>query len=401
MDEFLVYRKTGAGAAQLAMPHGALAPAARRVLILLDGRRTIAELADLFGMESVQRLVAELEAKGFARQVDLQRSAQDADVLTGIHPHQGAGEQAPVAPARPSRRGPWLLLAGALALAAAWQLAGRPNPSSYTQASRVSPAEASAQPAASAAGGDQASPAAEPAPPVTAIDAPPVRTGGAVITLAPPRTARLPTPVIPTAPRSPAPALSEPPVARAADAPATSVPAAGARIENPARSVAAAPSNPAPAAPAAAAPVASLAAPVAAQVAAPAPLPVVAVEATRDDTAAGTTAAGRAPASPLDSPAALALAARPSDATSAPVKLRPLKHEPPEFPIRALRNGIEEGHVQARLWISAEGAVEQVDIVSATPPRVFDAEVRRALSLWTFEAPGRPRQETILLTFKP
>ena len=86
---------------------------------------------------------------------------------------------------------------------------------------------------------------------------------------------------------------------------------------------------------------------------------------------------------------------------SDPVTLRPLRHDPPQFPERALRDGIVESQVRARLWVTPEGKVDQVDIIAATPPRVFDDEVRRALSLWTFEPTGRPSEEVVDLTLKP
>jgi len=71
MDKSLVYRKTGRGTTELVATHGgALSPAARRVLILLDGQRTLAEVADLFGADLVEHIVSELEANGFARMVD-------------------------------------------------------------------------------------------------------------------------------------------------------------------------------------------------------------------------------------------------------------------------------------------------------------------------------------------
>ncbi len=71
MDKSLVYRKTGRGTTELAATHGgALSPAARRVLILLDGQRTLAEMAELFGADLVEHIVSELEVNGFARMVD-------------------------------------------------------------------------------------------------------------------------------------------------------------------------------------------------------------------------------------------------------------------------------------------------------------------------------------------
>jgi hypothetical protein len=71
IDESVVYRKSGRGAAELAATHGGpLSPRERQLLILLDGRRTIAELSQLFGAEAVRSLTAELEAKGFAERSD-------------------------------------------------------------------------------------------------------------------------------------------------------------------------------------------------------------------------------------------------------------------------------------------------------------------------------------------
>ncbi len=69
--------------------------------------------------------------------------------------------------------------------------------------------------------------------------------------------------------------------------------------------------------------------------------------------------------------------------------------------MRALRAKILQGQVLARIWVNAEGSVEQVDIVKADPPRIFDDEVKRALSGWTFDPPGRPVDTTIELMFKP
>ncbi|HEX4597080.1 MAG TPA: TonB family protein, partial [Burkholderiaceae bacterium] len=86
---------------------------------------------------------------------------------------------------------------------------------------------------------------------------------------------------------------------------------------------------------------------------------------------------------------------------SAPVQLHQRKHDPPEFPIRAVRSKVFEGHVVARIWITPEGNVDQVDIVKATPPRLFDEEVKRALGAWTFDPPGRPVDTTVQLDFKP
>src|SRR5258708_10632476 len=71
MDDSFVYRKSGLGAAQLAATHnGALSRSERLVLIMLDGRRTIAELSEVLGADTIRRVVPQLLSKGFAKRVD-------------------------------------------------------------------------------------------------------------------------------------------------------------------------------------------------------------------------------------------------------------------------------------------------------------------------------------------
>jgi len=104
---------------------------------------------------------------------------------------------------------------------------------------------------------------------------------------------------------------------------------------------------------------------------------------------------------PADStPAPITTAAvQPVPAPAAPVELHARKHDAPQYPPRAVRAGVTEGHVEARLWVTAEGTVDKVDILHANPPRVFDDEVRRALSQWTFDPPGRALQKRVDLDF--
>jgi protein TonB len=89
-----------------------------------------------------------------------------------------------------------------------------------------------------------------------------------------------------------------------------------------------------------------------------------------------------------------------AQASADAIKLRPLRHDPPQLPPQVLLNGIAEGHVRARLWVTPEGKVDQVDVIEATPPRVLDDEVRRALSLWTYDPPGQPAEDVVELTVK-
>jgi protein TonB len=56
----------------------------------------------------------------------------------------------------------------------------------------------------------------------------------------------------------------------------------------------------------------------------------------------------------------------------------------PVFPRQAIRDGIQGGNVVAHLVIRPDGSVSEVRIIKATPPRVFDKEVIRALSQWRF-----------------
>ncbi len=116
--------------------------------------------------------------------------------------------------------------------------------------------------------------------------------------------------------------------------------------------------------------------------------------------------AAPAPIAAADPPAqapeqvAMASPAPAAQPVSDPVTLRPLRHDPPRFPERAMRDGIVESKVRVRLWVTPEGKVDQVDVLEATPPGVFDDAVRRALSLWTFEPPGHPLDQVIDLTLK-
>ena len=55
----------------------------------------------------------------------------------------------------------------------------------------------------------------------------------------------------------------------------------------------------------------------------------------------------------------------------------------PVFPRQAQRDGIS-GRVIAHVVVQPNGAVTEVRIISARPPRVFDREVIRALSQWKF-----------------
>ena len=445
MDDGLVYRKTGLGAAELTATHGALSSSARRVLILLDGRRTVSELADLFGAEAVERLVPELEARGFARQVDPNR--EDADVLTEILPGLVGSEAA--APGTVERRGgnalAWTAVAAALAIGGGvYWVTVRPG-GQVSQASQLDQAMARMRPIdvdrtlVSAGPADtgvaEPQPVTEVAlsglPAVVAVPKPtaPVGLAKAAPAAATPAQrpadqtdAQEPSPGAEAKPAAPAPSATDTAAVAAAkpDAPAAAPAQASTAAPTPVQAPTQAPppaaaSTPAPAMPqkappmAAAAPVPVKATPIVVAAAVPVKATstaVTLVDIARDERAAGAAAADAARAGPTPAtvgapPTQVAAVAPPVQPASGPVTLHPVRHDPPEFPIRAARDRVQQGHVVARIWVTADGGVDQVDIVSASPPRVFDQEVRRALSLWTFEPPGRAVNQTVELNFKP
>lgn len=64
-----VYGKTQSGKSALNLAKGGLPIAARQLLILLDGQRTVGELSDMLGLEAVEMSLAQLEAQGYAEVV--------------------------------------------------------------------------------------------------------------------------------------------------------------------------------------------------------------------------------------------------------------------------------------------------------------------------------------------
>ncbi|RGP52609.1 energy transducer TonB [Pseudomonas abyssi] len=102
---------------------------------------------------------------------------------------------------------------------------------------------------------------------------------------------------------------------------------------------------------------------------------------------------GAAPAlPPLQAAAQPAPAPSPPAPVSAPPpgsaeEVTPLVDIPPGYPRRALAAGIE-GQVTLQFTVNAEGRVENIRILSAEPPGVFERAARRAVSRWRF-APRR------------
>lgn len=65
---------------------------------------------------------------------------------------------------------------------------------------------------------------------------------------------------------------------------------------------------------------------------------------------------------------------------------------PPDYPLNAKRRGIQ-GEVKVRFLVTEQGNVEDVSIVNAKPPGIFDQSVIDCVSKWRFKAgtvEGRP-----------
>ncbi|MBT9599445.1 MAG: energy transducer TonB [Vitreoscilla sp.] len=78
-----------------------------------------------------------------------------------------------------------------------------------------------------------------------------------------------------------------------------------------------------------------------------------------------------------------------------------VKKVPPDFPGEATRKGITDGVLKAKLSIDGNGAVTEVAIVEATPPKakIFNDAATTALAQWKFEAGGKPTTYELKLVF--
>lgn len=93
---------------------------------------------------------------------------------------------------------------------------------------------------------------------------------------------------------------------------------------------------------------------------------------------AGLTAAS-APTAPPAAPSADEMASQ----SGPEQEVMPLNDVRPEYPYRARQRGIE-GHIKLAFTITAAGKVENIRVMEASPPNVFDREARRAAARWRF-----------------
>ena len=63
----------------------------------------------------------------------------------------------------------------------------------------------------------------------------------------------------------------------------------------------------------------------------------------------------------------------------------PISRVSPVFPRQAIKDGVQGGRVVAHVYVTTDGTVREVRIVSANPPRIFEREVQRALMQWRFQ----------------
>jgi protein TonB len=79
----------------------------------------------------------------------------------------------------------------------------------------------------------------------------------------------------------------------------------------------------------------------------------------------------------------------------------PLHRNPPIFPRDAIRQGVAEGSVRARLTIAADGSVERVETsVADVRHAVFERSARAALMTWVFVPGAAGRVHETVLNFR-
>ena len=82
MDGTLVYSKTPRGIAEISLRSAQLPMTARRVLIMIDGKRTIDDLSVLGKQDDIEHAIASLESGGLIQRVAYQ-SAIDVPTING------------------------------------------------------------------------------------------------------------------------------------------------------------------------------------------------------------------------------------------------------------------------------------------------------------------------------
>jgi len=83
MDGSLVYSKTPKGVAEIAARSAQLSMTTRRVLIMIDGKRSVDELAVLLRPGEIDAVIAQLESAGLIQRSSTSASALDVPTVAG------------------------------------------------------------------------------------------------------------------------------------------------------------------------------------------------------------------------------------------------------------------------------------------------------------------------------
>lgn len=83
LDENLVFHKTGTGAREAGTSAQNLTPKLRRALVLVDGAKTLAEIAPLFRPGEIDAIVVELQSRGLVTLADGMLAPVSAETADG------------------------------------------------------------------------------------------------------------------------------------------------------------------------------------------------------------------------------------------------------------------------------------------------------------------------------
>jgi hypothetical protein len=89
LEENLVFHKTEAGATEMASTAHGLPPRLRRALILVDGMKTVADLASAFRPGEIEVILAELQGKGLVTLAGGALAPVDTPASAGAAPAGG------------------------------------------------------------------------------------------------------------------------------------------------------------------------------------------------------------------------------------------------------------------------------------------------------------------------
>jgi protein TonB len=78
-------------------------------------------------------------------------------------------------------------------------------------------------------------------------------------------------------------------------------------------------------------------------------------------------------------------------------ELTPLVRVPPDYPVRALMEGVE-GYVILRFTVTETGSVEDPEVLRADPPNMFERAARRAVLRWKYQPQIRDGKPTRVVT---